>query len=192
MELFQINNINVRNILALIETTSSKGVRPVLNGVCFHRSSNNEMHIASTDTSIMCKVEINNVIMNEQFNELVISGDSLKFLKDYKRYRVNIIVYKCESMYIMRVNDTNHIVNVINYEYPNVSNIKFVNSDNDYTISLSQNVIEKLLKVMKSSNNEVVTITFNTSSKMKPFKCYMKNYDDMNIDIIAVPHRSDF
>lgn len=190
-QLFQLNDINVRSILALIETTSSKDARPVLKGVCFHRSGNNDMSIVSTDTSIMCKVEINNVIMDEQFNELVISGDSLKFLKEYKRYPVNIIVYQNESLYIMQVKDTKHIINVFANEYPNVSNIKVADSDNDYTISLSRNVIEKLSKVMKSRDSQVITFTFNISSNRKPFKCKITDLGGISIDIIIAPCRSD-
>ena len=188
-QLLKIDGMNARSVLSIIETASNKDIRPILTGVCFHRTANNELELVSTDSAILSRTTIQDATMSDDFNEIVISSDSLKVLKDYKKYPVVLTIFKDNDEYVMEVNGNKHFIKVINGDYPNTSGITVKSDDDDYTISLSQNVIEKLLKTIKASGSETVSITFNTKSNMKPFKAVIKKCYDLPIDIIATPVR---
>lgn len=185
-QLFRIDSIDVRTILSLIETSDKSDRRPILTGLHFYRNEDNKLSVVSTDSAVLARTIIDNATLEDNFTEIVICAESLKILKDYKKYPLTMVVYRDNNECVMELNGEKHFVKIIDGVYPKTSGIKMNESDSNYTISLSKNVLEKLLKVVKASENECIELTFDTTKKYAPFGAKPKGCG-VKIEMIATP-----
>ena len=183
--LFNVDSVNTNSLLAVIEAVSKKHHMLALTGVYFKANKEaNTLEVVATNSTIMNKVVINNALFDESFNNLVIDSESLKqALNKYKNMNISLRIDKEDNDdYFLLIGSDKYLIKVIKNEYPNIDNIKVFNDENDCHITLSVDVLERLLKTLKTSKKDFVKFTFKNTLN-KPFKATIG--DDINI--IACP-----
>lgn len=181
--LFTVDSVNTNSLLAVTEAVNKKNTHSILAGVCFRANKERyALHVCATDCYVFTNVIYNDVSSFDlEFESIVIDSENLKqILSKYKNMNVPLTVAQENNDYFMFVGADKYLIKTLEGNYPNTENIKFCDSDDDCCISLTTDVLERLLKTLKTSKKDFIDFRFK-SQKQSNFKVKIGS----NINIVA-------